>query len=204
MLSSSASLSNGSRFQRNWLGDNGDKKIGSNTIVKFIGSSDSRFQGTSTTAGFAESAPQFGSDFVNSGNTYLQMNMETPTYGLVAQNIPVGRTGALWYHKDYPGLTGATSVNQAKNGIVGTNGVGYALPENLQSTLYPDWGAYTGAFQEQLEKYPNMYLPGKTADLNTIFGAGNWPIFSNYQTWRDSWLETAIYEAMVPVLPGEN
>jgi hypothetical protein len=204
MLTSSASLSNGSRFQRNWLGDNGDKKIGGNTIVKFIGSSDSRFQGTSTTAGYAEIPPQFGSDFVSSGNTYLQMNIETPTYGLVAQYIPVGKTGTLWYHKDYPGLTGATSVNQAKNGVTGTNGVGYALPENLQTTLYADWGAYTGAYAEKLVNYSNMYLSSKTADLNTKFGAGNWPVISNYQTWRDSWLETAIYEAMVPVLSGEN
>ena len=202
MLVGAGSLSNGSRFQRNFFGDNFDKKLGNNTIVKFIGSTDSRFQGTSTTVGYTDIPPQFDSGYTPT-QLYATMNIETPTYGLVCQYIPTGSTGTLWYTKEYPGIT---SVDQPKNGFIGNaQGTGSkCLPEAYQYTLYPDFGAYTGAYQEQAERYPNLYLPGKTAELDATFGVGNWPVTTNYRTWRDSWLETAIFEAVVPVLPGEN
>ena len=59
--------------------------------------------------------------------------------------------------------------------------------------VYPDFGAYTGAYAEQAARFPNLHLPGKTADLDAKFGPGNWPTLNNYQTWRDSWLSLKLW-----------
>jgi hypothetical protein len=182
--------SNGNRFVRFFSGDNFDGKIGSNTIVKIIGSSDSKYQGSNTTSGYSEETSDQGNLYMNGLNTTMQWNTETPSYNLSCQYIPVGKTGTLWMHKD--SQTFAPAV--AKNGFVGTCGTGASLPADLQSYLYPGMGAYPGAFAAQQAQFPNLYLQGKTEV----------PDITNPLTWRDPWLETAIYEAMVPVLPGEN
>jgi hypothetical protein len=190
ILNSDASKSNGSRSARAYAGNNFDGKIGSNTIVKVIGSSDTKFQGSSTTAGYSEESSEQGNLYMNGLAATMQWNTESPSYNLMCQYIPPGQTGTLWYHKDYT----AFAPTGSKNGFRGTSGIGYALPQDLQSYLYPGMGAYPGAFAEQQAKFPNLYLPGKTEV----------PDITNKLTWRDPWIETAIYEAMVPVLPGEN
>jgi hypothetical protein len=57
---------------------------------------------------------------------------------------------------------------------------------SLQETIYPDIGAYTGAFSEAQVKYPNRYL--STVPFT--------PILNDYTTWRDTLIETAIQEAV--------
>jgi hypothetical protein len=188
-LNSDAAKSNGSKIPRFYSGDNKDGKIGNNTIVKFIGSVDSKWQGSSTTAGYSEEQGDEGNQYMNVV-PYMQWNTESPSYNLTCQYVPTGSTGTLWYHVDHP----VFAPTGSKNGFRGTSGIGYALPQDLQNYLYPGLGAYPSAFADQQAQFPNLYLPGKTEV----------PDITNPLTWRDPWLETAIYEAMVPVLPGEN
>ncbi len=188
-LNADQAKSNGSKAPRYFAGDNKDGKIGNNTIVKFVGSVDTKFQGASTTAGYSEEQGDEGNQYINVF-PYMQWNTETPSYNLTCQYVPTGSAGTQWFHVDYPTF----APTGTKNGYRGTSGIGSALPQDLQNYLYPDIGAYPGAFTQQQAKFPNLYLPGKTEV----------PDITNPSTWRDSWLETAIYEAMVPVLPGEN
>jgi len=189
-LNSDAAKSNGSKAVRYYAGDNKDGKIGNNTIVKFVGCVDAKFEGSSITAGYQEDSSDQGNLYMNGLGQYMQWNTETPSYNLQCQYIPTGSTGTLWNHVDYP--TFAPSI--AKNGFIGLCGTGGTLPQDLQSTLYPGMGVYPTAFAEQQAQFPNLYLTGKTEI----------PDITKPLTWRDPWIETAIYEAMVPVLPGEN
>jgi hypothetical protein len=203
ICTSDYALSNMSRFQRLWYGNNKNKNIGSNTISKLIGSTCNRYGGQTNgqaTALFDEQIP-FGSSYIATAQPFTYA-FEQPSYGMMVSYVPTGSTGGIWYQKEYPGIT---NVDRPKNGYIGTavyGATGTVLPGDLQSTLYPDWGAYPEAFAEQNTKFPNLYLPEKTED-NTTKGYPT-PQLNNMLTWRDSWLETAIYEGMVPVLPGEN
>jgi hypothetical protein len=188
LLISDASKSTGGKVSRYFLGDN-KGRIGNNTIVKLIGSMDSKFQGSSTTNGYSEEQGDQGNSYMNV-YPYMNWNTETPAYNLQCKYIPAGQTGTLWLHADYASF----APEAAKNGYIGTCGTGATLPQDLQNVLYPGMGAYPGAFAAQQAQFPNLYLSGKTEV----------PDITNPLTWRDPWLETAIYEAMVPVLPGEN
>jgi hypothetical protein len=188
ILNSDAAYSNGVRAMRWFAGDNQDGKIGNNTIVKVIGSADTKFDGSTVTTAYQESRGDEGNTYINT-YPYMQWQLEVPSYNMACQYVTPGSTGTLWYHKDYP-VFGPTAP---KNGFRGTCGTGAALPQDLQNYIYPAMGI-AGAFAEQQAQFPNLYLPGKTEI----------PDITNQNTWRDPWLETAIYEAMVGVLPGEN
>ena len=187
IMNSDAAFSNGSRASRWFAGDNADGKIGNNTIVKVIGSADNKFEGSTVTLAYQEAQGDQGNTYANV-YPYMQWQLDVPTYNMSCQYTTPGTTGTLWYHKDYA----VFGPSPAKNGFKGTCGTGAALPQDLQNYIYPAMGI-AGAFAAQQAQFPNLYLPGKTEVPN----------INNQDTWRDPWLETAIYEAMVGVLPTE-
>jgi len=74
--------------------------------------------------------------------------------------------------------TPLNAMDPALNGFKGTSGKN-AFPEDLQSTILPDWGLITNN---------RPVLQGWSGPQT--------PITSDVTTWRDSWLEAAIFDAV--------
>ncbi len=160
----------GSVLYHYFIGDNFDKNIGSDTIVKFIGQMDSRFTGLQPSSRCIDSPPVTTSSKVSIW-PYLGYQTEGNSMGCYIQHIPPTSTGPYFSlygeHPEYLGLD-------------------VIVPMSLQETVYPDIGAYTGAFSEAQVKYPNRYLSSVPFT----------PILNDYTTWRDTLIEAAIQEAV--------
>ncbi len=160
----------GSVLYHYFIGDNFDKNIGSDTIVKFIGQMDSRFTGLQPSSRCIDSPPVSTSSKVSTW-PYLGYQTEGNSMGCYIQHIPPTSTGPYFsLYGEHPEFLGPDII----------------IPMSLQETVYPDIGAYTGAFTDAQVKYPNRYL--STVPFT--------PSLNDYTTWRDTLIESAIQEAV--------
>ena len=173
LLDSSSSISAASQTPWWFKGDNHDGNIGSNTRVKFLGSADMRYDGTVNTS-IALDPPVPISSVSNKINTWPYINCMNE---LNAGTIVAKATGtALWFHEETP-LNG---MDSALNGFKGSSGRN-AFPEDAKSTILQDWGLITNTRTDNSKWFwPKVAQP----DPN------------DRTTWRDSWLESAIYDAV--------
>ncbi len=160
----------GSVLYHYFIGDNFDKNIGSDTIVKFIGQMDSRFTGLQPSSRCIDSPPVVTSSKVSTW-PYLGYQVEGNSMGCYIQHIPPTSTGPYFsLYGEHPDFLGPDII----------------IPMSLQETVYPDIGAYTGAFSEAQVNYPNRYLSSVPFT----------PSLNDYTTWRDTLIEAAIQEAV--------
>lgn len=160
----------GSVLYHYFIGNNFDKNIGSDTIVKFIGQMDSRFTGLQPSSRCIDSSPVTTSSKVSIW-PYLGYQTEGNSMGCYIQHIPPTSTGPYFsLYGEHPEFLGPDVI----------------IPMSLQETIYPDIGAYTGAFSDAQVKYPTRYLSSVPFT----------PSLNDYTTWRDTLIEIAIQEAV--------
>jgi len=127
----------GNIFNHYFVGNNYDKNIGSNTIVKFVGQMESIFTGLEANTSCLDSPPVFTSTKVKVW-PYMAYQTEGNSMGSYIQH-PNGFSLAA-EHPEY------LSPN-------------VLVPMSMQEMIYSDIGAYPEAFGEAQVKYPTRYLP---------------------------------------------
>ena len=189
LMSTDGSISNGCISQLFWLGDKWDKNIGSNTWVKFVGSSDPKWSDTSAAAGCYDPPLSKNSKKITySGNntTYPYMTVTAPScVGKIAV-CPTGpnSTGALWCHSIIPQQSIDTLTYTGP--WIGTAG-GNPLPCDYASTIWQEWGFVNATGAWNYIGYDGFeYLNDGRPQPNP----------NDWTTWRDRWLETSIREAI--------
>ncbi len=130
---------------------------------------DSRFTGLQPSMSCIDSPPVLTSSKVSIW-PYLGYQIEGNSMGCYIQHIPPTSTGPYFSlygeHHEYLGPS--------------------IIPMSLQETIYPDIGAYTGAFAEAQIKYPTRYI----SSIPLV------PTLNDYTTWRDTLIESAIQQAL--------
>jgi len=187
MLSTDGSLSAGSTPQLHFLGDKWDKNIGSNTFVKYVGSSDPKW---SDTSGNGNVDPPLSA--VSKKILYSNSNTQYPYIQMAAAagrgNIGIAvtgpyNTGAFWTNSIIPQQYMDTlTYTGAWKGTAGGN----SLPSDYASTVWQDFG---------LLNAPSWTYTGYDG-YQYINDGRSQPDPNDWTTWRDRWLETSIREAI--------
>jgi hypothetical protein len=160
----------GSVLYHYFLGDNFDKNIGSNTIVKFIGQMDTVFTGIDNINSCLDSPPVSTSNKVSLW-PYMAYQTEGNSMGSYIQHVPPTSTGPYFsLYGEHPEFLSPDVI----------------VPMSMQEMIYPDIGAYPEAFSDAQTKYPTRYLPSIATT----------PLLNNPSTWRDTLIETAIQYAV--------
>ena len=174
-LEGEGSFSAGQERMWNMLGDNLDRDIGNYTNLKILGLNKSYFSSFFNLPSFIPT-PYITESIVGTTTIYTSVAPEgtSPYY-----KLSTGMSGAITLTPTWQ-ITETTAVD-AMTSITGsfTNTLGNPFPMDLETRVYPDFG-----FVENIRPR----LPGDNRPQQpdpTVSG-----------TWRDSWLEASIAEAV--------
>ena len=193
MLTTDLAGSFGSIPQTHYQGDMNDRYIGSNTYFKMVGSSDPKFSDSNpATVSYFDAAPAKMSKKIIVGGTtnnwpFMSFQAGANFGGMhTCVTGPSDPANQFWSNSLTPNqqISTGTYAGPVWKGQAGGN----SLPCDFASTIWPDYGAIP----------PSSWTPGNKVAYDGyqyIDDGRQTPILTDWTTWRDRWLETAIKEA---------
>ena len=176
-LQDQAAASAGDVIVWEFLGDNFDGNIGNHVQVSFIGDSDGRLLGGAGTF----TIPR---DF----NTALSSRVLGSVQGFdvnanVNKMVALGPTsGQMYMYNRYPECS-IRGMSTGATGTISSVSGNKCFANDCYNTIWQDWGHIAPTSPDRW-----IPVPGKAA-----------PTPGDFTTYRDSWLEQAIREALVPI-----